>query len=186
MNLKSVGETFAEAHPIINVLSDTRFVFAVIVLMFICIVVQTSYRIERKNKFIDICLTITTNVIILITISLGICIFIRATYFQDITYSGQAKVTSIGSINDDLEQTIELENDDGRRTLKIDKEDIEGIKKGNKINMSVTFHRDTPSVITPFYEDGYYINSKTKKPKKHLNFENITDLEDRIKLTKSN
>lgn len=188
MKLKGIGETFQEAHPIMNVFGDLKLVTPAVLLLIVvaCIVYKTS----KDGKYINFaCALIFIGVIAVIAISVGA--LMKLTYIPTYIYEGEAKVQSVSPVDDDMNQKITLKNQDGARIIELSKKQIDGLEKNDKVTMTYTYKYDgnfmdimgKEAKDTKDLKDTS-IYKKTHNPKRHINFEKIKDLDGNIELKK--
>ncbi|WP_373194618.1 hypothetical protein, partial [Mycobacterium marinum] len=104
MNLELTGQSFSEAHPIASILSNTWIFILSLLLIFIAFIVINVIKSKyQENKYIIIGGNVLILIGYIISAILVICLVIRVFYHQDITYSGQARITDVGGIDDNGE-----------------------------------------------------------------------------------
>lgn len=90
----------------------------------------------------------------------------------------------VSPVDDDMKQKIILKNKDGERVLELPKTKIDGLEKNDEVTMQYTYHKSGILEVEDTDERNTYINQETHKPKKHVDFEDMTYLEDDIELKK--
>lgn len=181
MKLKGIGETFQEAHPIMNVLGS-GWVAIPIFLLGLLLVVPLCMT-SKKSKYINLLLT-ASFIFIIAEVVVGYSFIMKNSYATPYIYEGKAKVQHVSPVDDDMKQKIILKNKDGERVLELPKTKIDGLEKNDEVTMQYTYHKSGILEVEDTDERNTYINQETHKPKKHVDFEDMTYLEDDIELKK--
>ncbi|WP_373194617.1 hypothetical protein, partial [Mycobacterium marinum] len=62
---------------------------------------------------------------------------------------------------------------------------VMGLNKGDKVEMNVTYYKYENSIFTVVIPNDYpYIDKKTNKPKKHIDFKDMSDEYERMDIVK--
>lgn len=176
MDLIHVGKSFSEAHPIMNVFSSY---WAIVAIGFITVVYILSF--EIKNEKVKKVVKCILEPFLYLTVLIVVSLLYQSGYKQDMTYKGQAKVVSLEDKADVMRQRITLKNKEGKRTMSLYKSGTKGIQKGDTVKMIYTKPFNNYEMKT----DKTYFNTKTHKPKNHIKFNDMPDLEDDIELKKN-
>ncbi|HCW0036256.1 MULTISPECIES: hypothetical protein [Staphylococcus] len=188
MKLKNISDAFQDIHPIMNVLGSVWFVIPItlLCLLFAVIVIYT----KLDSKYFNL-ITALSIICVVAEIVVGSSCIMKINYEPTYIYEGVAKVQNITPVDDNMKQKITLKNQDGSRILELPKTQIDGLRKNDEVKMKYHYQNNQNNYIYHLYSNGKfrntkytYIDKKTHKPKKYVNFEDMTDLERNIKLTK--
>lgn len=183
MDFKGMGDTFQDIHPIMNVLGSGWVAISIFLLGLLLVV--ALYMTSEKSKYINLLLLLTASIIFIIAEGVvGYSFIMKNFYATPYIYGGEAKVQHVSPVDDDMKQKIILKNKDGERVLELPKTKIDGLEKNDEVTMQYTYHKSGILEVEDTDERNTYINQETHKPKKHVDFEDMTDLEDDIELKK--
>lgn len=181
MDFKGMGDTFQDMHPIMNVLGSGWVAIPIFILSIILAVILMLKRTD--SKYSNVILTLL-SIIIVCEIATGYSFIMKNFYATPYIYGGEAKVQHVSPVDDDMKQKIILKNKDGERVLELPKTKIDGLEKNDEVTMQYTYHKSGILEVEDTDERNTYINQETHKPKKHVDFEDMTYLEDDIELKK--
>lgn len=171
MDLTHVGESFSQAHPIMNILGGWLGFF-----IWVLILIVWKFVFPKIKSYIRVFLML---LFVLFTGLLVVSASMKVSYSPNNVYEGKAEVKSISPVDNSMKQTIVLKNKEGKRQLKLPKDKLKGIKKDDKVKMLHEKYIDLPDAF-----GSIYIDPKTKKLNKHINFEEIPNLEHNIEMKK--
>lgn len=168
-----------------NVLGSVWFVIPIFLLSVLFGVVLIYTKIG--SKYFKLTTTLAT-ICVVVDIAAGYSCIMKINYEPTYIYEGVAKVQNITPVDDNMKQKITLKNQDGSRILELPKTQIDGLRKNDEVKMKYHYQNN---YIYHLSSNGKFINTKytyidkeTHKPKQYVNFEDMTDLEGNIKLTK--
>lgn len=181
MDFKGMGDTFQDIHPIMNVLGSGWVAISIFLLGLLLAVALCMT--SKKSKYINLLLT-ASIIFIIAEVVVGYSFIMKNFYATPYIYGGEAKVQHVSPVDDDMKQKIILKNKDGERVLELPKTKIDGLEKNDEVTMQYTYHKSGILEVEDTDERNTYINQETHKPKKHVDFEDMTYLEDDIELKK--
>ncbi|HDJ7348106.1 TPA: hypothetical protein PRL34_001962 [Staphylococcus aureus] len=185
MKLKNISDAFQDIHPIMNVLGSVWFVIPITLLCLLFAVILIYTKLD--SKYFNL-ITALSIICVVAEIVVGYSCIMKINYEPTYIYEGVAKVQNITPVDDNMKQKITLKNQDGSRILELPKTQIDGLRKNDEVKMKYHYQNNYTYHLSSngkFRNTKYtYIDKETHKPKQYVKFEDMTDLEGNIKLTK--
>lgn len=173
MKLIDTGQSFAEAHPILGVLTSPILYCLAFVIVIVCLSVYSIiYNKEASNKYAPI---YVLYLIFLTTISLYLVVasFLltyRMSYEPTYTYHGDIKIINVSPMDEQGKREVTIKCDDTIRLLKLDDSKIDNIKKGDNASIEVKYNKNAL--------DNSFFKKNSEKPKRRIDIKKMKDLTD--------
>ena len=171
MKLIDTGQSFAEAHPILGVLTSPILYCSAFVIVIVCLSVYSiMYNKEVPNKHVPIyvlyLLSLTTVSLYLVVASF--LLTYRMSYEPTYTYHGDVNIVNVSPMDEKGKREVTIKCDDTTRLLKLDDSKIDNVKKGANASIEVKYNKNAL--------DDSFFNKNSEKPKRRMDIKNMKDL----------
>lgn len=180
MKLIDTGQSFAEAHPILDILTSPILYCSVFIIAIGCLIIALMMRNkEVSNRYAPIYvlyLLFSIAILLYLLVALFLQQF-KLSYDPKYTYHGDAKIINVSPKDEKGKREITIKCDNTMRILKLDDSDIDNVKKGDKATLEVKYNKK--ELTNKFFKNNF------EKPKKHMNIKEMNNLRN-AKIHKSN
>lgn len=180
MKLIDTGQSFAEAHPILDTLtSPILFISAIIIIIIFIVIINLFMKKEISNnhKIIIIPMMLFVTLASIYLIIASFILPYKSSYEPTYTYHGDVKIINVSPMDEQGKREVTIKCDDTMRLLKLDDSDIDNVKKDNKATLEVKYNKK--ELTNKFFKNNF------EKPKKHMNIKEMNNLRN-AKIYKSN
>lgn len=173
MKLIDTGQSFAEAHPILNTLASPIIIISAIIIIIAFFAVSIPFKDKETPSYIKpIVIPVMLFVLIVATYLLVACFTLvgKNHYQPEYTYQGDIKIINVSPMDEEGKREVTIKCDGTMRLLKLYENHIDNVKKGDNATLEIK-HRK-------YSLDNEFFEKNSNKPKKHVNINKMHDLED--------
>lgn len=171
MKLIDTGQSFAEAHPILGVLTSPILYCSAFIIFIGCLIVAIIMRNkEISNRYVPIYVLylLFSVAISLYLIVAFLLLALKSTYDPKYTYHGDAKIINVSPMDEKGKRELTIKSDNTIRLLKLDDSKIDNVKKGDNASIKVKYKKNAL--------DDSFFKKNSQKPKRHIDIKKMKDL----------
>ena len=173
IKLIDTGQTFAQAHPILNTLTSPIIIISAIIIIIAYFIVNIPFKDKEIPSYIkSIAIPIMLVVLMAIIYLFILCFTLigKNHYQPEYTYQGDVKIVNVSPMDEEGKREVTIKCDGTMRLLKLYENHIDNVKKGDNATLEIK-HRK-------YSLDDEFFEKNSNKPKKHVNINKMHNLED--------
>lgn len=179
MNLESTGQSFSEAHPIMIFFVNLPSLIITIISFFV-----VAYLLLKKREK-GVLISLISYILMILQIVICVFCIVRMFHQQTVIYSGKAEVLTTGNGKNYGGEShfVFLKQGKGTLMASVPYKEIKNIKLNDKVKVKIVYHLPAYHQQRMYYP---FIDEKTDKPKKHIDFKDMSDEYERMDIVKIN